>query len=261
MPAVDHLDLTARFTAETDRNVWTSLNTSLAYVNRLIGDELRGGLAALVRHRLGERVSPLRWGVQGGESGLDRQLPCGLLGALLRAIATLGDDGEIRAGAREVSARYREDEGSVEADVLPAVIAVVAAAGGEPEYTEFRERFKSARTPQEEQRYLYALAGFRSPELLSRTLEMTLNGEIRRQEPPYVNRSLHGSVYERGLAWDFVKQNWQAMARQYPESAYTRMFEGIAGLVGAEWERDARAFFADNKIDLGGRTLAQYLEQ
>ena len=29
----------------------------------------------------------------------------------------------------------------------------------------------------------------------------------------------------------------------------------------AEWERDVRAFFADNKIDLGGRTLQQYLEQ
>src|SRR5262249_60176634 len=58
MPAVDHLDLTARFTAETDRNVWTTLNTSLAYVNRLIGDELRGGLAALVPHPPGPDGSP-----------------------------------------------------------------------------------------------------------------------------------------------------------------------------------------------------------
>src|SRR5262249_9020651 len=167
---------------------------------------------------------------------------------------TLGDDAEIQARGREVYARYRDDEGSVEANVLPAVIAIVAAAGGEAEDTEFRERFKSARTPQEEPGYLSALAGFRRPELLSRTLEMTLNGEIRSQDAPYVIRSLLGSVYGRGLAWDFVKGNWQAMARQYPESAYTRMFEGIAGLVSADWERDARAFFADNKIDLGGRT-------
>jgi len=149
----------------------------------------------------------------------------------------------------------------VDANVLPAVIAILAAAGGDREYTEFRERFKSARTPQEEQRYLYALAGFRSPELLGQTLEMTLNGEIRSQDAPYVIRGLLGSVYGRGLAWDFVKRNWQAMARQYPESAYARMYEGIAGLVSAEWERDVRAFFGDSKIDLGGRTLQQYLEQ
>jgi puromycin-sensitive aminopeptidase len=39
------------------------------------------------------------------------------------------------------------------------------------------------------------------------------------------------------------------------------MYEGISALVSAEWERDARAFFAENKIDLGGKTLQQYLEQ
>ena len=257
MPAVDYLDLTARFTAESDRNVWTALNSSLAYVNRVIRDELRGGLASLVRHRLAEKVSLLGWEVQEEETELDRQLR----GDLLRTIGTLGDDEEVRARAREAYARYRDDESSVDANVLPAVIAILAAAGGEAEYSEFRGRFKNARTPQEEQRYLYALAGFRQAELLGQTLEMTLNGEIRSQDAPYVIRSLLGSVYGRGLAWDFIKGNWQVMARQYPESAYTRMYEGISALVSADWEREVRAFFAENKIDLGGKTLQQYLEQ
>jgi len=257
MPAVDYLDLTTRFTAVSDRNVWTALNSSLAYVNRVIPAELRGSLAALVRHRLAEKVSLLGWEVQEEETELDRQLR----GDLLRTIGTLGDDEDVQARAREAYARYREDESSLDANVLPAVIAILAAAGGESEYAEFRDRFKSARTPQEEQRYLYALAGFRPAELLRRTLEMTLNSEIRSQDAPYVIRSLLASVYGRGLAWDFIKGNWQAMARQYPESAYTRMYEGIAALVSAEWERDVRAFFAENKIDLGGKTLQQYLEQ
>src|SRR5207247_4141652 len=105
-------------------------------------------------------------------------------GALLRTVGPLGDDEEVQARAREAYARYREDESSLDANVLPAVIAIMAAAGGEPEYAEFRDRFKSARTPQEEQRYLYALAGFRQSEVLSRTLEMTLDGEIRSQDAP-----------------------------------------------------------------------------
>jgi len=49
----------------------------------------------------------------------------------------------------------------VDANVLPALIAIVAAAGAEPEYEEFLQRFKAPRTRQVEQRYLYALAGFR----------------------------------------------------------------------------------------------------
>ena len=90
---------------------------------------------------------------------------------------------------------------------------------------------------------------------------MTINGEVRSQDAPFLIRTLLTSVYARGLAWDSVKAHWQAMARQYPESAYRRMYEGVPALVSALWERDVRAFFADNKIDLGGKTLQQYLEQ
>jgi puromycin-sensitive aminopeptidase len=257
MPAADFLDLTARFTAETDRNVWTALTSSLAYVNRVIADDQRGALEALVRHRVAEAAALIGWEPQEEETELDRQLR----GDLLRALGTLGNDQAVQARARVAFARYREEEGSVDANVLPAVIAILAASGGEGEYAEFRDRFKRARTPQEEQRYLYALAGFRQPDLLRRTLEMTVNGEVRSQDAPFLIRTLLTSVAARGLAWDFVKGHWEAMARQYPESAYRRMYEGVPALVSPAWEQDVRAFFADNKIDLGGRTLQQYLEQ
>src|SRR6266508_3840578 len=256
MPATEFLDLTDRFRAETDRNVWTALTSSLAYVNRVIADEQRGGLEALVRPRLADAAERLGWEPQEDETELDRQLR----GDLLRALGTLGNDEAVQSRARTVYARYREDEGSVDANVLPAVIAILAASSEEGEYAEFRDRFKRARTPQEEQRYLYALAGFRQPELLRQTLEMTVNGEVRSQDAPFLIRTLLTSVDGRGLAWDFVKGHWETMARQYPESAYRRMYEGVPALVSAEWERDVRAFFADNKIDLGGRTLQQYLE-
>ena len=58
-----------------------------------------------------------------------------------------------------------------------------------------------------------------------------------------------------------MKQHWEAMARQYPGSAYRRMYEGVTGLVSPDWERDVRAFFAERGIVLGGKTLDQYLEQ
>ena len=39
------------------------------------------------------------------------------------------------------------------------------------------------------------------------------------------------------------------------------MCGGITGLCKPELEQDVRTFFADRKIDLGGKTLEQYLEQ
>ena len=141
------------------------------------------------------------------------------------------------------------------------MIATLAASGGEAEYAAFGERFRQARTPQEEQRYLFALAGFRRPALIEQTLARALDGEIRSQDAPYVVRGLLASVYGRGLAWEFVKTHWQTMARLYPPSAYRRMYEGVTGLVSRGWEEEVRAFFPAHGIELGGKTLEQYLEQ
>jgi puromycin-sensitive aminopeptidase len=257
MPAPDYLDLTARFLEETDRNVWTALIGSLAYVNRAIPDEQRGDLETLVRHRVGSAFERLGWEPQPGEDELERQLR----GDLLRVLGTLGNDPETQERSRSLYARYREDETAVDPDVLPALIAIVAAAGADSEYDEFLQRFKSARTPQEEQRYLYALAGFRQPELIRRTLEKTTNGEVRSQDAPFLMRALLVSVHSRGPAWEYVKANWETMARQYPGSAYRRMYEGVTALVSPESERDVREFFSSRNIVLGGKTLEQYLEQ
>ena len=219
--------------------------------------EQRPGLEALVRHRLATAVERLGWEAEPEESELVRQLR----GDLLRAMGVLGNDPVTQERARELYARQRAGGGAVDANVLPALIAIVAASGGEAEYAEFWERFQRARTPQEEQRYLFALAGFRHPELVRRTLGRTIDGEVRSQDAPFLMRALLGSVHGRELAWEFLKEHWETMARMYPGSAYRRMYEGITALVSPQWEREVQEFFASRGIVLGGKTLEQYLEQ
>jgi puromycin-sensitive aminopeptidase len=257
LPAAEYLELTARFRDETDRNVWTVLIGSFAYVNRTIDDGARPGLAALVRDRLLPAAARLGWEPRPGESELTRQLR----GDLLRALGTLGEDPEVRAEARRRYARYREDERALDPNVLPAVIATLAASGGEPEYAVFGERFRQARTPQEEQRYLYALAAFRDPDLVRRTLAFTLDGTVRTQDAPFVLRNLLLGVDSRELAWAFVQRHWDVMAERYPESGLRRMCEGLTGLATPRLEAEVRAFVAERKPALGGKVLEQYLEQ
>jgi puromycin-sensitive aminopeptidase len=76
-----------------------------------------------------------------------------------------------------------------------------------------------------------------------------------------VNRSMLLNVTARERAWEFVKANWDTMDRLYPKHALRRLAEGVTGLVSAELERDVNDFFTTRKIDLGGKQLAQYLEQ
>jgi puromycin-sensitive aminopeptidase len=51
------------------------------------------------------------------------------------------------------------------------------------------------------------------------------------------------------------------MDQLFPKSGVRRMCGGIVGLSTPELERDVHAFFEAKKIDLGGKTLEQYLEQ
>jgi puromycin-sensitive aminopeptidase len=258
MPIKEYLDLTVKFRVETDKNVWSVIIGSLGYLDRVVNSSERPRLEALVRDRLRPAGARLGWAPSAGETDLQRQLR----GDLLRSLGTLGNDQDVQMTARELYARWQADPSAADPNVVPALIHILAHAGGEAEYQEFFEQFKRAITPQEEQRYLYSLAGFRQSPLLQRTLEKTINGEIRTQDAPFVVRSILTSVYGRELAWRFVKEQWETMERLFPSKAgIRRMCEGITALATPELEADVREFFASRRIDLGGKTLQQYLEQ
>jgi puromycin-sensitive aminopeptidase len=257
MPLTEYLDLTARLVGERDRNVWSALLGSFHALNRIVTAADRPGFEALVRDRVGPLVTALGWEPGAGEDELTRQLR----GDAIRALGTLGNDAATQRRAAEIYDATSREPGAVDPNVLPALIATLAHAGDERRYDEFLTRFRSASTPQEEQRYLYALAAFQPPPLLQQTLDRTVNGEIRTQDAPFVARALLMSVYARELAWPFVTSNWDTMDRRYPKHGLRRMCEGVTALATPELEQDVRRFFAERKIDLGGKTLAQYLEQ
>ncbi len=254
MPLADYLDLTRRFRDERDKNVWSVLVGSFQSLSRIVRAGDRPGMEALVRDRVGPALADLGWQPRAREDELTRQLR----GELIRAAGTLGNDPAVQAHAAEV---FAADPAGNDANVFAAVIPVLAHAGDARRYDEFVRHFRAAATPQEEQRYLLALAAFRAPELIDQTLARTLNGEVRTQDAPFLVRALLYGVGSRARAWPFLQANWEQMSRDYPVTGYRRMFEGVLGLATPEWEREVRDFFERHRIDLGGKTLEQYLEQ
>src|SRR5262249_14690682 len=61
--------------------------------------------------------------------------------------------------------------------------------------------------------------------------------------------------------WQFVRDNWDRIEARLPAVGVRRMCEGVTGLATPAWEQEVREFFTGRKIDLGGKTLEQYLEQ
>jgi len=257
MPIEDYLDMTGRFRRETDRNVWALLIDSFQTLYRLLEPAHRPGLEALARDRVAPMATELGWAPKAGEDDLTRQLR----GDLLRALGTIGNDPAVqRRAAERYQASLAQPE-AVDPNVLPALIGILAHVGDRKRYDEFYTRFRGAKTPQEERRYLYALAAFRSPDLLEQTLARSVSGEFRTQDSPFLIRMVLGNVHGRDKAWAFVKATWDRLDRLFPKQGLRRMLEGITSLSTPELERDVHHFLAERKIDLGGKTLEQYLEQ
>jgi puromycin-sensitive aminopeptidase len=256
-PMVEYLDLLTLFGTETDHNVWTAILGSCHYIYRMLDPAQRPALQTFIRTLLLPITQRLGWSPQPGEPELLSQLR----GELLGALGTLGDDIETQVEARSRYAQYRANRESVDPNVVPALVSIVAYTGGPKEYAEYRAASKAASTPQEEQRYQFALASFRQPELIEQTLRMTLNGEVRTQNAPYLMRALLMNTEGREQAWAFMKEHWEEMLRQYPDNSIPRMCEGITALVTPTLETDTRAFFATHPVKQGAKTIEQHLEK
>jgi len=253
VPTTSYLDLTERFRDERDKNVWEVLIGSCHVLNRIVTSSDRPKLEAFVRNRLAPALADLGWTPKPGEHELIKQLRADLI----RGLGTLGNDPAVQSRAAEL---YQHPD-SVDPNLLPPIIAILAHVGDAARYEDYVSRVKGAKTPQEERRYLYALALFQPPTLVERTLVKCINGDIRTQDGPFIIRMILMTVHGREMAWGFVKREWDRMDRLFPKTGLRRMCEGIIGLATPELERDVRRFFEERKIDLGGKTLEQYLEE
>lgn len=251
-PLSGYLDLTARFAEDGDRNVWSVLLASFTLLSRVVEEEDRPAFQRLMRARLAPMVRRLGWRAGDGEDELTGQLR----GDLLRAAGTLGDDPAVQAEAALVFAG-----GQAEAAVQAAVVAVLAHVGDAARFDDFLVRFRAAGTPQEEYRFLIALAGFRPAALIDRALVAGLDGTARTQDAPLLLRALLLGVHSRERAWEFFQERWDEMAARFPGPGIRRLCEGVLGLTSERWLAEVETFFRERGVTLGGRTLEQLLEQ
>ncbi len=254
-PLAEFIRMARLFTGETDLNVWRALLGAFNYLDMIASDSDRPVLAAAVREIAGPAANRLGWEARTGESELERQLR----GVIIAALGTVGDDPEVQRRAAATYAQFEDNPARADRDLAPALVAILAHAGDAKRYDEFLRKFKSARTPQEEQRYLFSLTGFRDSALLSKTMAMTLDGQVRTQNAPYLMHSLLLNTTSRYDAWDFLRRNWEEMAKKYPDNALPRMCEAIVALIDREDE--VKTFFTTHRVRLGAKIIDQHLER
>ena len=244
--------------AEGDPSVWSVVLGVLGLFDRVIPDGDRPVLELAVRTLIGPLAAGLGWDPRGD----DGERTPSLRSAVLRALGTIGADPATRAEAqRRFGGAGGADGTTLHPDTESAILDIVASIGGEAEYDAYLARYRSPANPQEENRYLYALASFTDPALASRTFELALT-EVRSQNAPFVLQALVANRITGPAAWQRVTEEWDTLVAKFPSNILPRMLDGIRGLCSSgELADRVAAFVVAHPLPAGGKTVEQILER
>ncbi|HEX3539165.1 MAG TPA: M1 family metallopeptidase [Acidimicrobiales bacterium] len=255
-PLVDFLALASQLPAERDPDVWGAALGPLGLLDRIVTETDRPRLQGLIGDLIRPVVAELGWEPAAGEA----ERTGTLRGRLLAVLGTVGADPDVQLEARVRFDRFLADPASLAPDLVSAVVTIVAYRGNEADYQVLYTRFKEAATPQDQMRFLYALAAPQSTELLRRTLDLTLSGEVRTQDAPYVIGSVLGSRVGAAAAWPFIEAHWDEIQARFPDNSLPRMLDGIAGIVDPALARQVHLFLAEHRLPQA-KLVAQSLEK
>ncbi len=239
--------------AENDPSVWSVVLGALGLFERVVPDGDRPVLAAAVRSLLGPLHRQLGWDARPDDG---ERTPT-LRASVLRALGTIGDDAEVQA---EAGRRFGVAAG-LDPDTEAAILDIVAGVGGEPEFESFLARYRSPANPQEENRYLYALASFHDLALADRAFELATT-EVRTQNAPFLVQLLVANRVTGPHTWGRVTEEWDTLVAAFPANILPRMLEGVRGLCNPpDLAQRVTRFVEDHPLPAGGRTVEQILER
>ncbi|HEY9676725.1 MAG TPA: M1 family metallopeptidase [Drouetiella sp.] len=260
-PLTQYVELLKRLFEERDKNVWTVILNSLLYLDRITSDcktaKTFEPLQQLTCKLFDKAYKRFGWENKEHEDELTKQLR----GMIILALGTLGEDAAVKEKAAIMYEKYTKDRSAVSSDIAPALVTILAHGGGEERYSNFVADYKAATTPQDEDRFMYALSVFRNEKLLKQTLEKTLTGEVRTQNAPYLVRQVMLNPFGRTVSWEFLNENWPKIKETFPEVSITRMFEGVTGLVEKDYFDKVSTFLKANPVKQGQKTVSQHVEK
>ena len=251
------LEIVERAGNDDDRAVWDEVMSVFTHLDHLArGRPEREALQAYARDLLRGVLDRLGWEPKAAERE-DTEL---LRARLIRVLGAINDT-DVIAQARRRFAEFLENPALLRPSLRDAVVHVVGENAGRNDYDALLALARKASNSTERARYYSAAASARDAALARETLARTLTDEL-----PYALRtSVIATVASAGeqpeLAWDFVRQNFTALAarqgpsfRDYFVASLMRNFSD--GARAAELAK-----FAPAHATSGGRITAARAEE
>jgi puromycin-sensitive aminopeptidase len=251
-----YLDLVRKLSGEKDPSVWSVIGGSLHVLHGITSGDDRIAFKTLIRTLVRPVFKELGWTSRPDESTAARELR----GSMASLLGTIGEDDGVQSAVEGFFAAWKKDRGSVDPNVVPALVSSLAYTGSRARFDEFLALSRAATTDQEKLRFLRALGEFRERELFSTAIDMMVN-EVKPDDAPYILGAYLVTEHAGRATWNALRENWEKISRRFPASATVRMIEGCSALDTPELAAEVEQFFARTKVPQGDMAVAQMLER
>jgi aminopeptidase N len=259
-PATALLDELLAYRRARDREVLEAVVDVLLHVNdALVEPEARVAFQRYVKALLLPAAKRLGWTARKRDSEDDRLLRR----SLLEALALLVDDRWMTRQAKKQALAYLKDPRSVDSDSATVALQVSARAGvPELAFDGLAARLANARGAGERITLIQALASYREPAALERTLAMIGDGRIRAQDSLYVFRTAAQWPSSRPVVVRWMRDNFESLAGKLPVFGISRMLRVVGKLCDGPARSAAATAFGPlvEKVGASDRRLQQALE-
>jgi puromycin-sensitive aminopeptidase len=267
--AATFLAMADRFGDERDLSVWERIVGGLAVLDRLVEGDARAALHSRVAALVGPARADLGAETVPGDDDRARTLR----GLLLQAAALLADDGAARERAGGLVDAFLDASAggpastdataatSVDPSLAAPALVVAATLGDAAMHDRLVQTFRTTDSPQDRQRLLLAFPRFRDATAFGRTLELSLSGDVRTQDAPFMLMEALGSRDNAAAAWTFVSSHWSEIEQRFPANTLARMVGGVRAVRDRGLAEQVAAFMAEHPIPQGELQVRQHLER
>jgi puromycin-sensitive aminopeptidase len=213
---------------ERDRAVLSAITERLAWLaTHVVEDSARAAFERFVGRFFAGPFTELGWDPRPGEASDERLRRAVVIGAL----GELADDEAVNHEAQRRVHRYLAERATLDPNLASVVVGLAARRGDVVLYDRYLERKRaSARDPEEEQRFLFGLAGFEDEALIRRTLDLALTDDVRPQDRAHLFARLLGGRSSRAAAWSFIRKRWSDLAAGMDPMLLQNVVRGLAQL-------------------------------
>ena len=227
-------------------------------MDRVVPRELLPNYRRYLEDVYGGQARSLGWKASSDDSD-DTRL---LRPQLLDVVANQAEEPEAIAEGKRLAGAWLDDRKAIAPDMVEVVLATAARHGDRQLFDQMRRAAKHEKDENFRWTLLFSLGAFQDPVIIKAALPIILTDEFDNRESLAILFGASRSLKTRDLAYDFVKQNWDALVARLPTDTGSFLPIVARGYCDTGHRQDVDSFFKDRstKYTGGPRTLVQVLE-